>query len=232
MYAPLGPPVTKGGNVGDDHRGVAGGEDAGLSPRGEGVGLGARYQWRPPSSVPMRSSEASVDGVSEQTMSRDIVVVSEFECVEEAVFVGVGEEEGPGLAAVGGFVDAGKVAFAAAHDDGGVVAEGLDCAEVEVIAAGRFGAELPDEAGVFSAEDGAVGARGPGDAIAEVLDAAEVGGGVGVLELPPGGEAQLWRWRAARGGGVGPGHRGVSKESIPPGGRPLLSFLHGRETRG
>ena len=101
-------------------------------------------------------------------------------CVEEAVFVGVGEEEGPGLAAVGGFVEAGEVAFAAAHDDGGVVVEGLNGAEVEVLAAGRFGAELPDEAGVLGAEDGAVGAGGPGDSATEVVDAAEVGGGGGL----------------------------------------------------
>src|SRR5580692_1402445 len=55
-------------------------------------------------------------------------------CVEEAVFVGVGEEEGPGLAAVSGFVETGEVAFAGRHDDGGVVVEGLDGAEVEVLA--------------------------------------------------------------------------------------------------
>src|SRR5581483_5396922 len=104
--------------------------------------------------------------------------------VPEAVSVGVGEEESPGLAAVGGFVEAGECAFAGGHDDGGVVVEGLDGSEVEVLAAGRFGAELPDEAGILGAEDGAVGAGGPGDASADVVDAAEVGGGVSVLQLP------------------------------------------------
>ena len=44
----------------------------------------------------------------------------------------VGEEELPGLAGVGGFVEAGEVAFAAGHDDGGLGVEGLDAAEVEV----------------------------------------------------------------------------------------------------
>src|SRR5580658_5659775 len=109
-----------------------------------------------------------------------------LECVPEAVFVRVSEEEGPGLAAVGGFVEAGLVSFAGGHDDGGVVVEGLDGAEVEVLAGGWFGAELPDDAAVFSAEDGAVGAGGPSDATADVDDAAEVGGGVGVLQLPLG----------------------------------------------
>jgi hypothetical protein len=108
------------------------------------------------------------------------------ERVPEAVRVGVGEEEFPGLAAVGSFVETGLVSFAGGHDDCGVVVEGLDGAEVEVLAVGRFGAELPDEAGVLGAEDCAVAAGGPRDASADVVDAAEVGAGVGVLELPLG----------------------------------------------
>ncbi len=134
-----------------------------------------------------------------------------MQCVPEAVFVGVGEEEFPGLAAVGGFVEAGEVAFAAGHDDGGVVVEGLDGAEVEVLAAGRLGAELPDEAGVLGAEDGAVGAGGPGNASADVVDAAEVGGGVGVVELPlrGGGGCEESEGEQKR-----PGH---VEESIPQG---------------
>ena len=106
--------------------------------------------------------------------------------VPEAFFVGVGEEEGPGLAAVGGFVEAGLVAGAGGHDDCRVVVEGLDAAEVEVVGVGRDGAALPFEAGVFGAEDGAVCAGGPGYAAAYVVDAAEVGGGAGVLEGPLG----------------------------------------------
>ena len=50
--------------------------------------------------------------------------------IPEAFFVWVGEEEFPGLAAVGGFVEAGEVSFAGGHDDGGVFVEGLDAAEV------------------------------------------------------------------------------------------------------
>ena len=50
--------------------------------------------------------------------------------VPEAFFVWVGEEEFPGLAGVGGFVEAGEVSFAGGHDDGGVGVEGLDAAEV------------------------------------------------------------------------------------------------------
>jgi len=103
-----------------------------------------------------------------------------FDRVPEASFVGIGEEEGPGLAAVGGFVEAGLVAGARGHDDGGVGVEGLDAAEVEVLGVGWDGAALPEVAGVFGAEDGAVGAGGPGDALAYVVDAAEVGGGGGL----------------------------------------------------
>ena len=108
-----------------------------------------------------------------------IVFVEELDCVPEAFFVGVGEEEFPGLAAVGGFVEAGLVAGAGGHDDGGVFVEGLDAAEVEFFGSGRDGAGLPEVAAVFGAEDGAVGAAGPGDSAADVVDAAEAGGGVG-----------------------------------------------------
>src|SRR6266702_6389722 len=38
-----------------------------------------------------------------------------LDCVPEAFFVWVGEEELPGVAAVGGFVEAGEVAFARGH---------------------------------------------------------------------------------------------------------------------
>src|ERR1700679_311554 len=109
----------------------------------------------------------------------------EAKAIPEAGLVWVGEEEGPGLAAVGGFVEAGLVASAAGHDDGGVGVEGLDAAEVEVLGAGWDGAGLPEVAGVFGAQDGAVGAGGPGDALADVVDAAEVGRGGG-LEGPLG----------------------------------------------
>ncbi len=95
------------------------------------------------------------------------------------------------MAAVGGFVEAGLVAGAGGHDDGGVGVEGLDAAEVEVLGVGWDGAALPEVAGVFGAEDGAVGAGGPGDARADVVDAAEVGGGGGLDgPLGVGGEGE------------------------------------------
>ena len=99
------------------------------------------------------------------------------------------------MAAVGGFVEAGLVAGAGGHDDGGVGVEGLDAAEVEFFGAGRDGAGLPDVPAVFGAKDGALCAGSPGDSIADVVNAAEVGGGVGGLECELG----------ARGGREGEG---------------------------
>src|ERR1019366_1551975 len=90
----------------------------------------------------------------------------------------------PGLAAVSGFVEAGEGAFADGHDDGGRGVQGLDAAEVEMLGIGRGGATLPSSAVVGGAEDGAFGAGGPGDAVAEGVDAAEVGGGGGGFDLP------------------------------------------------
>ena len=124
-------------------------------------------------------------GISEEEA---VLPVEKEEGIEKAVVrcVGVGEEEAPGLAAVGGFVEAGEVALAAGHDDGVVFVPALDAAEVEVFCAGRHVAGLPEVAAVFAAEDRAVGAAGPDDAAADVVDAAEAGGGVGVFEVPLG----------------------------------------------
>ena len=111
-----------------------------------------------------------------------VVCIASLNRIPEAVFIWVCCCEFPGVAAVGGFVEAGLVAGAAGHDDGGVGVEGLDAAEVELLCAGGDGAGLPDVSAVFGAEDRAVGAGGPGDSVADVVDAAEVGGGVGGLE--------------------------------------------------
>src|ERR1700733_3698303 len=115
-----------------------------------------------------------------------MIRVRKLDGVPETFFVGVGEEEFPGLAGVGGFVEAGLVAGAGGHDDGGVFAEVLDAAEVEVFGSGRDGAGLPEIAAVFGAEDRAVGAAGPGYSAADVVDAAEAGGGVGLFDVPLG----------------------------------------------
>src|SRR5690348_4734104 len=109
---------------------------------------------------------------------RSIGFGSDKNVIPEAIGVGVGEDELPGVAGVGGFVEAAEGAFADGHDDGGVGVEGLDAAEVEVVGAGWSGAALPVLAVVGGAEDGAFGAAGPGDTLAEGVDAAEVGGGV------------------------------------------------------
>jgi hypothetical protein len=54
--------------------------------------------------------------------------------------------------------------------------EGLDAAEVEVVGVGWGGAALPVFAVVDGAEYGSFSSGGPGDSVADVVDAAEVGG--------------------------------------------------------
>jgi len=55
-----------------------------------------------------------------------------------------------------------------------------------VVGGGWDGAGLPVGSVVYAAEDCAICAGGPDDAVAYVVDAAEVGGGGGVEELPLG----------------------------------------------
>ncbi len=129
------------------------------------------------------ATEAAIGGIAEHNT---VIAVEEKYGVPEAFFVWVGEEEFPGLAAVGGFVEAGLVAGAGGHDDGGVFVEGLDASEVEVFGSGGDVAGLPEVAAVFGAEDGAVGAAGPGYSAACVVNAAQAGGGVGVFDVPLG----------------------------------------------
>jgi len=104
--------------------------------------------------------------------------------VPEAFFVWVGEEEFPGFAGVSGFVQAGQVSFTGGHDDGGVGVEGLNATEVKVLCVGWGGAGLPGGAVVGGAEDCALGSTGPSDSFAEGVDAAQAGGGVGLLDGP------------------------------------------------
>ncbi len=110
-----------------------------------------------------------------------------YDRIPKAFFVGIGEDELPGFAGVGGFVEAGEVAFAGGHDDGGLGVEGLDAAEVQFFGVGWGGARLPGGAVVGGVEDGALGAAGPCYSVAEGVDAAEAGGGVGWLDGPLGG---------------------------------------------
>ena len=114
------------------------------------------------------------------------ISVCKLNGVPEAVFVGVGEEQLPRLAAVGGFVEAGLIAGTAGHNDGGVFVEGLDAAEVEFLCAGWDGAGLPEITAVFGAKDGAVGTAGPGDSSAYVVNTTQAGGGVGLFDVPLG----------------------------------------------
>ena len=74
-----------------------------------------------------------------KVISRRRLVVLKLDGVPEAFGDQVGEEEGPGGAGVGGFVEAGEVSFARGHDDGGLGVEGLDAAEVEFSASGGVG---------------------------------------------------------------------------------------------
>jgi hypothetical protein len=72
-------------------------------------------------------NEHSVDRI---TKHDSVIATNKLDCVPEAIFVWVGDEEGPGFAGVCGFVEAGEVSFAGGHDDGGAGVEGLDSAEV------------------------------------------------------------------------------------------------------
>ena len=108
----------------------------------------------------------------------------EAQGVEGAFGIGVGEDQFPGGAAVGGLVEAGEWATAGGHDDGGVGVEGLDAAEVELLRIGRRGAPLPTLAIVHGTQDSAIGAGGPGDSVAERVDSSQVGGSRRGLHLP------------------------------------------------
>src|SRR5271170_2868115 len=107
-----------------------------------------------------------------------------IDCVPKTVFVGIREDELPRLAAVDGFVEPGLIARSAGHHDGGVFVEGLDAAEVKLLRSRRDRAGLPQVSAVFGAEHRAVGAAGPRDSTADVVNAAQAGRGVGLFDIP------------------------------------------------
>ena len=134
---------------------------------------------------------ASLSRISATAMSwiakdESMVWIDEKQRVEEAVIwsIGIGEEKFPRLAAVGGFVKTRLIAGAAGHDDGGVFIERLNAAKVELLSAWRDRTGLPQVSAVFGAEDSAIGAAGPRDSTADVVNAAQAGGSVGLFDIP------------------------------------------------
>ena len=148
------------------------------------MGVATRFSYNEPRFPGFRGREDrenSLDGVTEHV---DVSVLSPVDRIEKPIFIRIREDQLPRVAAVGGFVEAREIAFAARHHDRGVRVEGLDAAEVEMFGAGRNRARLPQIAAVFGAQNRAVRARGPRHPTAHVVDAAQIGGRAGVLDLP------------------------------------------------
>jgi len=108
-----------------------------------------------------------VDSMDDEKFSVDGIAQSETDFfgeasdgVEEKGLVDVGVELLPGLAAVGGFVNAGFIAVATGHQIGSGVAEGDDAAKIEIGLAGD-GEAGPGGAVIERAKDDAVGAGSP-----------------------------------------------------------------------
>ena len=114
-----------------------------------------------------------------------IFVIPAGDGIEERFFVGILELELPVLAAVGSFVDAGRLAVADAEDVGGVGVKGLDVAEVEFLGAGN-GDDVPGLTAVDSADDGPAGSARPNDLFVNDRKSAKAGSGVDVLSDPLG----------------------------------------------
>lgn len=112
------------------------------------------------------------------------VPILEDHRIPEAGLVGVGEEELPMGAGVGGLVEAGQRAGAGGHHHGRVCVPSPDAAEVELGCVGRSCAALPVLAAVSGAEDGSVGSAGPCDFGINGVNSAEPGCGVAGLHLP------------------------------------------------
>ena len=60
-----------------------------------------------------------------------VLRIPEGDGIEEALGIGISDEELPVLAGVGGFVDAGLIAGAGAHEVGGAGVDGVDAAEIQ-----------------------------------------------------------------------------------------------------
>ena len=77
---------------------------------------------------------------------------------------------------------------------------------------------MPEVASVFGAEDGAFGAAGPGYSSAYVVDAAEAGGGAGVLDVPLGFGGEGCGYEDGEGEKIfsaGEGERFVLRTNVP-----------------
>ena len=171
-------------SFGDDEEiGIAGCECAFF---GESGGEILRWKRIPAKAVAgVEDEEFSVDGIAE---GKTHFFREASDGIEEERFIYVGVLLLPGGAAVGGFVDAGFVAFAAGHEIGGGVAEGDDAAKIEIGLAGD-GEAGPGGAVIERAQDDAVRAGSPDGDVAGGrslcgADATEIGDGAGGKRLP------------------------------------------------
>lgn len=128
------------------------------------------------------NGELAVDRVAEENR---VGWIPEGEVVEEAFFVGIGEEQGPMGAGVGGFIDARFCAVAAAEEIGGIGVKGFDVAEIERLRASN-GTTLPVFAAVGCSEESAFGAAGPDDLRRYDVQASQARRCVGLLGDPVG----------------------------------------------
>jgi len=108
--------------------------------------------------------------------------------IEKESFVHVCELKFPSRAAIGGFVDARFISFAARHEVGSGVADGNDAAEIKVRLAGDCEAS-PRRAIIERAKNDAVRAGGPDGDVAgggdfRSADAAQVGIETGSEDIP------------------------------------------------
>src|ERR1700743_1952905 len=108
----------------------------------------------------------------------------EDNCVPKTVRFCVLVVLSPRTAPIRSFIKPRKIAFAAGHDDGCIRIEALNAAKVQLLSSRWNGAGLPLKAAVFRAQNCTVGARGPGDASAERVNAAQAGGGIRGLDGP------------------------------------------------
>ena len=88
------------------------------------------------------------------------------------------------MAAIGGLINAGLVARIAGHHQGSAFVECLNTLEIEFPGVGRNRAMLPGFTFVRCAEDRALRTTRPDDATTNIVNAAEVSVGMGLLDRP------------------------------------------------
>lgn len=110
----------------------------------------------------------------------------EAQRIPKPILVRIREQQLPRMTSIRRLVEPRKISLAGRHHDRRMCIERLNSAKIQVLRTRRHRTRLPQISTIFGPQHRAIGPRSPRDSASNVVDSAQIGSGVGVLNLPLG----------------------------------------------